>query len=94
MDPVPMAQSSYSSQSALGQDEEGDYSEHSDQAGSSAHAHEGELSEPKVPEIKAEQPVVVESSEAMAATLVPSAPSGGRRGRRRVSSGGVITPAG
>ena len=94
MDPVPMAQSSYSSQSALGHDEEGDHSDHSDHTGDSAHVSESELSEPEVREIKADQPVVVESSEPMAPTFAPSAPSGGRRGRRRVSSGGVITPAG
>jgi ribonuclease E len=94
MDPVPMAQSSYSSQSALGHDEEGDHSDHSDHTGDSAHVSESELSELEVREIKADQPVVVESSEPMAPTFAPSAPSGGRRGRRRVSSGGVITPAG
>jgi ribonuclease E len=86
MDPVPMAPNSYA---------HAEHSEHSE------HSEEGEhdLSDGENPpsgDEESEPAELVAASEPSAPQPPepPATPSGGRRGRRRVSSGGVITPAG
>ena len=85
MDPVPMAPNSYA------RDDSADHADHADSADSADHADDSGESADTADTGRSEssEQDVVESEPAASA----SAPAG-RRGRRRVSSGGVITPEG
>ena len=87
MDPVPMAPNSYVN------------SEHAEHADHDEHEEEGEqelaVSE-NLPSDDGQTPagLAIASAVSDEPAATPVTPSSGRRGRRRVSSGGVITPAG
>ena len=88
MDPVPMAPNSYA------RDDSADHADHADSADSADHADDsGESADTAdtadTGRSESSEQDIVESEPAASA----SAPAG-RRGRRRVSSGGVITPEG
>ena len=82
MDPVPMAPNSYARDDSADHADHADSADHADDSGESADTADTGRSE------SSEQDIV--ESEPAASASAPA----GRRGRRRVSSGGVITPEG
>lgn len=93
MDPVPMAPNSYVNAEQDEQDEQVEQ----DKRGEHEEESERELAvSEELPSDDVQTPAGLAVASALSdePPATPGTPSSGRRGRRRVSSGGVITPAG